>query len=63
MLYKQKNLDLRLMSLPDKEFVKIIESGCIKSFLETFYQVMSHETHKGEGKYYIFGAVFIFPSN
>lgn len=32
----------------DKEFIKTIETGCIKPFLETFYQVMGHKTHKAE---------------
>lgn len=33
---KQKILDLSLMTLPSKEFVKIIETEYIKSFLETY---------------------------
>lgn len=36
------------MSLTDKEFVKTIETGCIKPFLETFCQAMGHKTHKAE---------------
>lgn len=47
------------MSLADKEFIKTIETGCIKPFLDTFYQVMGHKTHKAE-RYTVHKAVYIW---
>lgn len=38
------------MSLLDKEFVNITETGCIKPFFDTFCQAMGHKTHKGKRK-------------